>query len=275
MNHDYTISNERRNEFAGIYLLNTMINQSRTFPVFLEGNDEVLEPILEWLLVKEYVTIRNQELYVPAEKGREALRKFLARYSDFLHIFDVFCAVDLASGEFAFARYFDFATDAEWKVYLNQNRWDDLRIAVAEYKEMDPVEIIFMSFVRENRFGLTAEGWQFDLLLGSVWDEILEICRTAIHWQQLGYQDAQGTVSAEAVIEDIIRQGVDLIISLHQQEGRRALIHPTPPPPPQPKVFRDQPVMQPVLMPSHSIDYYDRYHDPKYLSPVWRERWNI
>ena len=88
MNHDYTISNERRNEFAGIYLLNTMINQSRTFPVFLEGNDEVLEPILEWLLVKEYVTIRNQGL-CPCRKGRRRC-EVSGEIFRFPHIFDVF-----------------------------------------------------------------------------------------------------------------------------------------------------------------------------------------
>ncbi len=68
--------------------------------------------------------------------------------------------------------------------------------------------MIFMSFINEKRFGRDDGGkWQFDLLLGSVWDEILDICNQAINWPELGYEDDQGKVPAADVIEDIIAQG--------------------------------------------------------------------
>jgi len=72
-----------------------------------------------------------------------------------------------------------------------------------------------MSFINEKRFGRDDQGkWQFDLLLGSVWDEILEICNQSIHWPELGYEDNEGKVSAADVIEDIISRGNELIRSL-------------------------------------------------------------
>ncbi|MCP4579785.1 MAG: response regulator [Deltaproteobacteria bacterium] len=59
---------------------------------------------------------------------------------------------------------------------------------MAEFKKLDPVEIVFMSFLNEDRFGRDETGWQFDLLLGNIWDEILHICNTAIRLEDLGYE---------------------------------------------------------------------------------------
>ena len=94
----------------------------------------------------------------------------------------------MEAGDFAFASYFDFDDDIRWREYLDDDRWDDLRVAVADYKKLNPVEIVFMSFISENRFGRNEVGWQFELLLGAVWDEILDICNSAIQWDQLGYE---------------------------------------------------------------------------------------
>ena len=41
---NYTQSNEQKKQFAGVYLLNVMVNTPLTFPVLLEGNDQDLEP---------------------------------------------------------------------------------------------------------------------------------------------------------------------------------------------------------------------------------------
>ena len=134
MNRPYTISEARKREYAGIYLLEYMVNSPATFPLLLGDGDAFLETILEWLLIKGYVEIRDNEKYVPAENGREILKNFLARYSEYLTVFDVFCAVDLEAGEFAFASYFDYGTSADFSDFLDDERWEDLRIAVAVYK---------------------------------------------------------------------------------------------------------------------------------------------
>jgi len=98
--------------------------------------------VLEWLMSREYIDIHDG-YYRAADKGREVLSRFMAKYTEFLHVFDVYCAVDLERGEFAFARYFDFDSDSSWKSYLNKEYWEDLRIAVAEFKKIDPVEVVF------------------------------------------------------------------------------------------------------------------------------------
>jgi hypothetical protein len=225
----YTVTESQKSQFAAIYLLEYMINAPKLFALMLEREEEDLEPILEWLLVRDFIQIQDQERYVPTAKGRDALQRFMRRYSDFLTFFDVFCAIDLGQGSFAFADYFDHDSKSSWQAYLNQDHWEDLRVAVAAYKGIDPVEIVFMSFINEERFGRNATGWAFDLLLGSVWDEILNICNSALRVEQLGWEGEDGPVSGESVMADILNQGLALVQELHQREATpyRQIAHPT------------------------------------------------
>ena len=264
----YALNDEQKKQFAGAYLLKVMINASRSFPVLLEGNEQDLEPLLEWLLMKEYIEIRNQESYVPNEKGREVLKRFLARYTEYLKVFDIYCAVDLQAGEFAFASYLDFEDNAVWKNFLDDDRWADLRLAVAEFKKLDPVEIAFMSFLNEDRFGRDETGWQFDLLLGSIWDEILHICNTAIRWEELGYEDEQGSVRAEDVITDIIKLGSALMIKLLEKEQALRKEQPEESEEEDDDNGGDH-VVEKVAVEEQPIDYYRSYYDPFYVSPLW------
>lgn len=274
MNRPYTISEARKREYAGIYLLEYMVNSPATFPLLLGDGDAFLETILEWLLIKGYVEIRDNEKYVPAENGREILKNFLARYSEYLTVFDVFCAVDLESGEFAFASYFDYEASAAFSNFLDDERWEDLRIAVAEYKQLSPVEIVFMSFIAEKRFGRDESGWQFDLLLGSVWDEILDICNSALEWKDLGYEDDEGEVTGEQVIEEVIKQGAELMIDLHKREAEMV-------PPiehhedPDKEDDEEDYIVERVVTNDHPIDYYYPYFDPFYVSPLLLAVWLI
>ncbi len=271
MSRKYSLTEEQKKQFAGIYVLEYMINKPSSFELLLRDEDADLEPILEWLLVKEYIEILDKEKYVPTEKGRESLSKFMARYTEFLNVFDVFCAVDLEEGEFAFSSYFDFEDKQEWRAFLNEERWEDLRVAVAEFKKLDPVEIVFMSFINEDRFGKDQTGWQFDLLLGTVWDEILEICETAVHWEDLGYEDDEGEVPAEEVIQDIIKQGAELLVELKKKEALLA-----------PPIDHGngngyendgEEYVERVVMEEYPPDYYYSYYDPFYVSPLWLGLW--
>ncbi len=212
----FTISEEQKKQYAGLYLLDYMVTESHTFPLLLEEDDTDLEPVLEWLLSKDYIGIIDNERYEQTVNGKAALSLFMTRYKEFLKTFDIFSAVDLGTGEFAFASCDEFKNETEWRNFLDNEQWDDLRVAVAEYRDMDPVEIVFMSFINENRFGKNETGWQFDLLLGTVWDEILEIADTAIRWQELGWEDEQGSVRAEDVIKDIINQGTEIMNRIHE-----------------------------------------------------------
>ncbi len=265
------ITDETKQRFASIYVLDHMINTPKTFPLLLERNDADLEPILEFLLVKECIDIHDEERYVPTEKGREALRLFMARYSEFLRIFDIYCGVDLEAGEFAFARYFELEDEQEWKAYLRQARWDDLRVAAAEFKNIDPVEIVFMSFINEGRFGRDETGWQFDLLLGSVWDQIAKIVETAIHVDELGYGSGRDKVPGKDVIGDVLTQGAKLLTDLLDDEERRsgggseggggltpAQVDPD-----------EEEHVEHVWVEQYPSAYYQPYYDPFYVSPLW------
>ena len=270
MSRNPKITEEQKQRFASIYVLDHMINTPKTFPLLLERNDADLEPILEHLLVKECVAIHDKERYAPTEKGRDALQLFMARYSEFLRIFDIYCGVDLEAGEFAFARYFELKDAQEWKAYLRQERWDDLRVAAAEFKKIDPVEIVFMSFINEGRFGRDETGWQFDLLLGSVWDEIAQIVETAVRVDDLGYASNGGIVSGEDVIGDVLAQGAKLLTDLLDEEERRSSggsdgggLAPSQVDP------DEEEYVEHVWVEQYPSVYYEPYHDPFYVSPLW------
>ena len=271
MSAPYTLDDTQKMQFAGIYLLEYMINHPKRFEVLLRDEEEDLEPILEWLLVREYVEIKNNTSYLAVDKGRTALTRFMARYADFLNVYDIYCAVDLGLGEFAFDSYFEYPDRNSWNNFLAADRWEDLRIAVADFKGIDPIEIVFMSYLSEDRFGRNQVGWQFDLLLGSVWDEILEICNNAVQLQQLGYEDAEGAVSGETVMRDIVSQATSLLIRLKQNEAdlSKTIHHQGA------ASERQAEMVTPVDLPEHDIDYYKYYNDPDYRPPHWKERWHL
>jgi len=268
----YTVVDDQKKQFASAYLLEKMINTPMSIPIFLQGNDQDLELILEYLMAKESVAIEDNQKYVPTDKGREVLLRFMRRYHDFLRHYDIYSAVDLGSGEFAFERYFEYDhedadEEGKWRRYISGERWEDLRVTVAEFKKLNPVEIVFMSFLNEGRFGQTSEGWQFDLLLGSVWDEMLEVCNTALSVDDLSYEDDDGSViSGEAVIKDVISQGARLNMELKKKETELY-------------VDRDEAAGEEgedqdeskakVRVEDDGYEVYEYYYDPYYISPCW------
>jgi len=202
------LDESQRHHTARHYLLDFMVQKEAKISIMLDDKNEDLESIFDELMARELVEIDQKQYYCVSREGKVLHHNFLKRYRENIAISDIFCAVDLGSGEFAFSFYDDYPSKPEWERFLAAPRWDDLRVAVAEYLQGDPIELVFMSFINEKRFGRDADGtWQFDLLLGTVWDEILEICNQALHWPDLGYEDDEGKAEAEAVIEDIIGQG--------------------------------------------------------------------
>ncbi|MCF6311971.1 MAG: hypothetical protein L3J39_05930 [Verrucomicrobiales bacterium] len=210
----WTINEEQKMRFAALFLLEYIINKPMLFSIWLERDDSDLEPILNWMQAQQWIEIKNENHYEPNLKGRQVLELFIKRYAEFVYFFDVFSGVDLGEGTFAFSQYFDFDNDADWQRHLQDERFEDMRIAVAEHLDIDAVEIVFMQFAREERFGKDATGWQFDLLLGTIWDEILNICNEATDVSELSYQDEHGEVSGKQVISDILSQGAQLLADL-------------------------------------------------------------
>jgi len=145
-------------------------------------------------------------------------------------MFDIYHAVDTATGKFAFS-YRPFCTPKQWEALLGQERpgepgqrrWIDLRPAVAAYKGMDPLEIVFMSFLNEGRFDNQLLGWQFALSSNELWDEIAQICNSVFYQEDL----EQAGISLDAVITE----GSKLVLERMQiEEEIRALGVPASPP---------------------------------------------
>ena len=238
---------DKAQTFASIYLLHQM-DEGAQIPIILDKNYQFLEPLLEQLHSKGYIRI-EESAYCLSEHGEEVLKRFYGRYREYLRLYDIFSAIDLETGEFAFAKYFDFESDETWYAYLENERWADLRIAVARLKKMDAHEIVFMSFLNEGRFGANENGWQFDLILGSIWQEIREICRNALTAEDIG--------SKERLVE-LTREGSQLMAQLLEHEQKLQ------------KWQQEQQGGELAGEETEEIMEYEEYsRDPFYLSPLW------
>jgi len=239
------LTTENKKTFKAIILLNEIVNGTHKFHTVANGDDSVLEPLFIQLMSKGYVQTLGSDYEVTA-KGQEVFDTFMKRYTEYLKVYDIFSYVDLESGEFAFARYFDFTTDEAWADFTNNERFDDLRIAVALFKKIDPAEIVFMSFINENRFDTTATGWQMDLISDNNWNEIEEICNTAIKPEEVG----------EDAMVDMIGQGSELMIKLLEQEQQQ-------------NQQNNQGNNNGDVIEEETVEYYQPYYDPYYVSPIW------
>lgn len=261
----YTLLEKDKMRFIGLVLLNEIINQQAYPPVKTTGEDVYIDHYLKELNTKGMLVIKDG-FYEPTEIGRNELVTFYERYNEFIQLFDLYCAVDLEAGEFAFARMFENFDDEQWAEFLSNERFSDVRVAVAEFKGINPIEIVFMSFMQEGRFDVGVDRWQYNLTGNDVWNEILEICDSAITKEYL---------ETDGVLEDIIKQGSILAIDLmkqaqaieesenqefqQEQAGESTVTE---------EVITEE-VVEYVDMPYYDPYYYDPYYDPYYISPIW------
>lgn len=265
----YKMTNEQRDTFISILLLDSVINFQGKLPVMMDDDYKILEPLVIRLYSKGYLQIDGAN-YKATKSGRQALENFMQRYSEYLKVYDVFAKVDLTAGIFAFTKIFDFETDDEWFDYLNQENWEDLRIAVAEFKKLNPLEIVFMSFINEQRFDTEKTGWQFNVVSGLIWDEIEQICNAALCVTEVNQGD-------DSVMPDIIKQGSKISIDNIKREGE---IKKTEAEFQQQKdeQERENEVIEETTTETtfgpetyyRTYDYYEPYYyDPFYISPIW------
>ncbi len=240
------LTEDDKKTYKAIILLNELVNGDHKFQTVSNGDDKILEPLFVELMSKGYVQTSGIN-YVITAKGTEVFDNFMQRYTEYLKVYDVFSFVDLEKGEFAFSRYFDFDTDDAWDNFKQDQRFDDLRIAVAQFKKVNPAEIVFMSFINENRFDTSATGWQMDLVSSNTWSEIEEIVKTAIQSSDLALD----------ALTDMIKQGSELMISLLEEEAK------------QKKEDEQQGGGTEETQVYETVEYYEPYYDPWYVSPIW------
>lgn len=211
----YTVSVGTKVQYAGLFLLHELLANSES--IYRQELDQArLTSVASWLLEKGYARWSDDHRLIACGKGEDVYKAFDQRYQKFLHKYDIYCAVDLEEGDFAF-RYYDNYPDQEgWLAFLEHDRWEDLRIAVAEYEGSDVIELIFMNFLREGRFGFGREGYDYEKTLGHVWSEIETAANESLHLNALAYETDGELVSAHDVMKDILQQGEQLRI---QQES--------------------------------------------------------
>ena len=255
----YKLLEKDRVKFISLVILNEIIQFQHYFPVALTGYDFYLDPYLKALLGRGLVAI-DKGLYVPTPAGRQEIETLYNKYYEYVKLYDIFCAVDLTAGEFAFQSINLDMTDDEWQNFLQDPRFSDVRVAVADFKGIDPLEIVFLSFLNENRFDCGVDGWQNALTSIQPWIEIETICNTAVSLDYL---------KSEGVIENIVSTGTELAIGLIKQaeDAQRQMGLPE-------EIIEETTTVteyvDTVPMPYYPYSYWDPYlYDPFYISPFW------
>ena len=194
-----SLSDEQRQRFSALILLDRIVTDAGAFHAALleERDDAFLEPTFRYLQQEDLAEVGEDDHFQPTARGRDVYRKLLRLRQSYLAHFEIFARVDLETGEFA---------DPD-KPY-EAPRWDDLRVAVAEYKSIDPFRVVFLAMLSDETFFEDRE-WKFDLALGSnFFVELDEIVGSQISVGELGYETETGeSIPGESVIEDVILQG--------------------------------------------------------------------
>jgi hypothetical protein len=162
----------------------------------IETDDQGLEPLLQFMEERGTLTVSEENYYLPTAKGEEVYRHLVEQLKAYVVHFDVFAYVDLEEGAFG-----DPKTDL-----LEGDQWSDLRVAVAEYKGIDPYRVVFLALMSADKFYENPD-WKFDLSLGTLFDEMEQIVQDQLCVEDLSYKDEEEQVSGDDVIRDIIEQG--------------------------------------------------------------------
>jgi hypothetical protein len=269
----YTLLEIDRQNYISVVLLNESINFQHLFPVKLEGEDVYLGDHLDKMFKAGLLDIQDG-YFLPTPAGREVLVRFFARYQEYLKMFDIFSAVDLEKGEFAFEQINNpELSDEYWFEHLSNPRFSDVRIAVAEFKGLNPIEIVFMSLLTEGRFDTGLPRWQHYLTGSEPWNDLVEICNTAIDVEHLKEGGA---------LENIITEGSKLAIDLtieYEELVRKAKAEQaariaeyeqgTSEAGAFEEVTETTEVIEVVEMEDYGEGHWEAYRDPRYLSPVW------
>ena len=173
----------------------------------VETDDEGLEPLLKFMEERGTLMVNDENFYQPSTKGQEVYQHLVEQLEAYVMHFDVFAYVDLEEGAFG-----DPKTDL-----LEGDQWSDLRVAVAEYKGIDPYRVVFLALLSSDKFYENPD-WKFDLSLGTLFDEIEQVVQDQLCVEDLSYKDDTGQVSGEDVIRDIIEQGKILAKERRREE---------------------------------------------------------
>ena len=191
-----SLSDTQRQQFAALILLDRVVTQPGAYHAALldSADDALLEATFRFLMNEDLVSIGDDDRYRAAPRGLRAYRDLLHRQQSYLAHFEIFARVDLGAGEFA-----------DPNSPYDDPRFNYLRVAVAEYKGIDPFRMVFQALLADEAF-FRERDWKFDLALGSaLFRELEEIAASQLSLADLAYETEEGErVTGEAVLEDLI-----------------------------------------------------------------------
>ena len=196
LNYEKDELSEAREALAEIEKERVENEHCRLNLALIETDDQGLEPLLQFMEERGTLTVSEENYYLPTAKGEEVYRHLVEQLKAYVVHFDVFAYVDLEEGAFG-----DPKTDL-----LEGDQWSDLRVAVAEYKGIDPYRVVFLALMSTDNFYENPD-WKFDLSLGTLFDEMEQIVQDQLCVEDLSYKDEEEQVSGDDVIRDIIEQG--------------------------------------------------------------------
>ena len=172
-----------------------------------ETDDEGLESLLNFMESRGTLTVEEDNYYKVTDKGPQVYQDLVKQLEAYVHHFEVYAYVNREQGIFG---------DPE-KDLLEGEKWSDLRVAVAEHKGIDPYSVVFLAMLSAETFYDNPD-WKFDLSMGTLFKEMEKIIQEQLHVDELGYSDSDGKVTGKQVIQDIIKQGSELVLKRISRE---------------------------------------------------------
>lgn len=202
--------------YAAALVAESVENNSELFAVKRDEVQSRFPLIFKFMLEENLIT--KDSAFTLTDSGSKFLKRFLIHYGEFIHYLEVFSRFDLTEWEFAYSSYNDFMPGREksWNNFLQEERWDDLRIAMAQNLNLNMQEIMFFTLYHEGYFNQSEKQSESYLIKGLKKD-LESMLSRKIKLEDLSYEDEEGEeVSWTLVVEDLSDQSADLLDSLYK-----------------------------------------------------------
>ena len=212
---NYQLSEDQKNIFTKLVILDNMNAGYFKPSLILTNNDELLEDVLSEMLADGYLKIEASGYYITS-KGQQELQNFWNKLYRYRDVYKIYSAVDTGTGEIGYESYYDFSDDQSFINYISDERFEDLRIAVAVFKGINPFEMVFLEKFEEGCFDASEHNnWQLELFSEDIWSEMKDVVNSAIKPDDLSETDYTG----DEVMELIINKATIISVQLIEQDS--------------------------------------------------------
>lgn len=267
---NYTLTKDLKEQLQAQIILDKMINEHIEFSVMMDETPfrALLQGLLTTMTAKGLLTIKNNS-FIPNENGRNYLQRFVDKFEEFCKVYDIYSNVDLTVEElcdevFILPAYLDDVSDEKFDAYMEEREFVDLRCQILNYKNINPIQFVFMSFIQEGRFD-SDEEWELDLFSTEFFDEVMDVVNN---------YDGINEDEVEEVLPLIIKAGIDARKrSLEElREEEKEMMNEIDDDDDYDEEEEEVYVtyveeVEPSFV--YYDDYYDYYYDPFYISPVF------